>query len=94
MDKKELLECAAWSLKISSPEDLEKLEAICDAIFEIIANAVADGKTVEIPGFGVFHRSYKHLGRTSMPSSKKVPDFSPDLNFRDKVRDGTASVEG
>jgi nucleoid DNA-binding protein len=88
MTKKEFLECVAWSLKISDPANFERLETTCDAIFEIIAKTVVDGKTVKIPYFGIFHRSNRYLGRTRMPSIKKIPDFSPDPHFKDKVREG------
>jgi len=90
MNKQELIKTITKK-KGKTPESVSyDLSTAYDEIFTTIVEAVASGQVVEIPGFGVFHRSEKHLGRARTPSSKMIPDFSPDLNFKDAVRKGSA----
>jgi nucleoid DNA-binding protein len=84
MNKHELIEAIAQKRHINKAV----LELAYDEIFTEIVKAVASGQVVEIPSFGVFHCSEQHLGRTRVPSKKIIPDFSPDLRFRDAVRNG------
>ena len=56
-----------------------------DEIFAAIVEAVARGEVVEIPQFGKFYRIKKHLSRQRTPSIKMIPDFNPDLAFKDAV---------
>jgi nucleoid DNA-binding protein len=94
MNKKELIEAIAKK-KGKTPESVScDLSTAYDEIFTEIIEAVADGEVVEIPGFGRFHRREQHLGRTRVPSSKKVPDFSPDFNFKDAVQGGSERGRG
>ena len=85
MNKQELIEAIAKKRRLSKPV----LDLAYDDIFAVIVEAVAEGKVVEVPGFGKFYRTEKHLSRIRKPYSKIVPNFSPDLNFRDAVRGTT-----
>ena len=86
MNKKELIEAVARTRGTTPEAVAYDIASVYDAIFAIIVEEVAKGKVVEIPQFGVFHRSERHLGRTRVPSTKKIPDFfSPDFAFRDAV---------
>ncbi|MEG4010489.1 HU family DNA-binding protein [Microcoleus sp. Pol11C1] len=88
MNKQELIETIAKK-KGKTPESVSyDLSTAYDEIFATIVEAVASGQVVKIPNFGVFYRSKQHLGRTRQPSEKMIPSFSPDLNFRDAVREG------
>jgi nucleoid DNA-binding protein len=84
VNKQELIEAIAKKRRINQPV----LEMAYDEIFVAIVEAVAAGEVVEIPQFGKFHRTKQHLSRVRVPSTKTVPDFSPDLNFRDAVTKG------
>lgn len=81
MNKKELIEAIAQKRHINQVV----LELAYDEIFAAIVKAVAEGKVVEIPGFGLFHRTERTFHRTRQPFSRKIPGFSPDLDFRDAV---------
>ena len=85
MKKKELIEviCKKEGLNIEAVG--EDLSFAYDKIFSTIIEVVAAGEVVEVPDFGSFYRTEKHLGRTRVPSSKKIPNFSPDYRFRDAV---------
>ncbi|MEG4133079.1 HU family DNA-binding protein [Microcoleus sp. Pol11C1] len=88
MDKQKLLETIAERRGLNFEAVAEDLSFAYDEIFKAIVEAVASGQVVDIPGFGVFRRSELHLGRARQPSTKKIPDFSPDLKFKDAVREG------
>ena len=88
MNKQELIEAIAQKRHINKPV----LEMACDEIFAAIVEAVAAGKTVEVPEFGIFYRSEQHLGRTRVPSTKKIPVFSPNASFRMAERDSETEV--
>lgn len=85
MNKQELIEAICEKKELNLEAVAEDLSFAYDEIFAVIVKSVAEGKVVEIPGFGKFYRTLKHLGRIQMPSTKQVPDFTPDLNFRDAV---------
>lgn len=89
MNKQELIEAICEKKGLNIEAIAEDLSFAYDEIFAAIVEAVAQGKVVKIPQFGSFHRIERHLGRTRMPSSKKVPDFSPDFNFRAAVSTGS-----
>ena len=65
-----------------------ELSWIYDEIFAAIVEAVAKGKTVEIPNFGIFYVCEQRLGFTTV--LKKIPTFSPDAFFRVTVRKAEA----
>lgn len=88
MNKEQLIEAIAHKNGKLAGSVSYDLSTACDEIFTAIVEAVAKGEVVEIPNFGIFHRSEQHLGRTRVPSKKIIPDFSPDFSFRDAVRNG------
>lgn len=91
MDKQKLIEAIAKRRELNFEAVAEDLSFAYDEIFIEIANAVASGQVVKVPHFGKFYRSEQHLGHARVPSKKMIPDFSPDLDFRDVVRNGVAS---
>ena len=93
--------------EISKATGITKIEtkAVVDGVFSTIVAAIANGKRIELRGFGVFkHKSRKpRLARnpkTGEPVSLEkrfVPVFKPSPEFLQKVNDafiaGTFNVE-
>ncbi|MEG4273837.1 MULTISPECIES: HU family DNA-binding protein [unclassified Microcoleus] len=88
MNKKELIEAIAKKRGMTPEAVAYDLNLAYDEIFAAIIQAVAEGKVVEIPGFGRFHRTERSFCRTRAPFSRKIPSFSPDLAFKDAVSEG------
>jgi integration host factor subunit beta len=73
-----------------------EIDAMVDLIIEEIVGGLADGKRVELRGFGSFYIKYReaHLGRnprTGDPvevEEKWVPAFKAGKELRDRLNDG------
>lgn len=85
MDKQELITEIARQSGRTTGAVAYDLSLAYDVIFTAIVKAVAEGKVVEVPSFGRFHRTERIFSRTRIPFSRKIPSFSPDLDFKDAV---------
>ena len=88
MNKQELIEAICKNSGKPTGSVSYDLSLAYDVIFTAIVDAVAQGESVEIPGFGNFYPLEKHLSRITKPYKKVVPAFRPDLNFKNAVREG------
>ena len=89
MTKSELIN----SLANSYPLYAKDAELTVKTILETMAEALADGKRIEIRGFGSFALSVRpprvgrnpRSGEKVMVSEKRVPHFKPGKELRERV---------
>ena len=89
MNKAELINAAAEKAELSKKDT----ETAVNAVFDVIAKALADGDKVQLVGFGSFEVRSRaaRVGRnpktkeTIMISASKVPAFKPGKALKDAV---------
>lgn len=93
MTKSELIESIARKQKHLPGKDVE---LAVKHLLELMSEALAEGKRIEIRGFGSFSLHYRppRLGRNPKTgeavalSGKYVPHFKPGKDLRDRVNQG------
>lgn len=93
MTKSELIESIARKQKHLPSKDVE---LAVKHLLELMSEALAEGKRIEIRGFGSFSLHYRppRLGRNPKTgeavalSGKYVPHFKPGKDLRDRVNQG------
>ncbi len=65
MNKAELVELVAGKSQVAKRD----AEAVVEAVFESIADALAKGETVKISGFGIFEKKERAAREGTNPSS-------------------------
>lgn len=65
MNKAELVEVVAGKSQVAKRD----AEAVVEAVFETIADALAKGETVKISGFGIFEKKERAAREGTNPSS-------------------------
>jgi len=93
MTKSELIESIARKQKHLPGKDVE---LAVKHLLELMSEALAEGKRIEIRGFGSFSLHYRppRLGRNPKTgeavalSGKYVPHFKPGKDLRDRVNKG------
>jgi integration host factor subunit beta len=94
MNKSELIETLAEEMKIP----LREASSATNTILEAMADALANGESIEIRGFGSFvvkeYGSYygrnPKTGEKIMVSPKKLPFFKVGKDLKEKVNNGAA----
>lgn len=89
MNKKELIEKIRENCEIKAVD----AEKYVNEVFSIITDALSDGETVNVTGFGKFEvkeRSARKghnplTGETIDIPAKKVPNFKPEKKLKDAV---------
>ncbi|MCB0394823.1 MAG: HU family DNA-binding protein [Bdellovibrionales bacterium] len=89
MNKAELIEAAARSLKLSKLQ----VESMLDATVEIIQKTVAKGEEVKLMGFGTFTPTNRKArtgrnpktGKSVKIPASRVPKFRPGKEFKARV---------
>ncbi len=95
MTKSELINSLADSYQLYAKD----AELTVKTILETMAEALADGKRIEIRGFGSFALSVRpprvgrnpRSGEKVMVSEKRVPHFKPGKELRERVDAGSVS---
>ncbi len=90
MNKKELAEVVAEKFDLSKA----KAGEVVDTVFESITDALADGKKVEINGFGKFEVKTRAARTGINPQTKEAieipatntPGFKASKSLKDRVR--------
>ena len=93
MTKSELIESIACKQKHLPAKDVE---LAVKHILELMSNSLANGKRIEIRGFGSFSLHYRppRMGRNPKTgdavalAGKHVPHFKPGKNLRERVNKG------
>ena len=65
MNRAELVEAVAVKSQVAKRD----AEAVIDAVFEVISDAIAKGETVKISGFGIFSKKERAAREGTNPSS-------------------------
>jgi len=94
MNKSELIEALAEEMKIP----LREASSATNTILEAMADALANGESIEIRGFGSFvvkeYGSYygrnPKTGEKIMVNPKKLPFFKVGKDLKEKVNNGAA----
>ena len=86
------------SAHVATQAVLSKAQAhsAVDAVLSAIAEALARGESVVLPGFGTFTTKMRaarqgrnpHTGESIAIAASKVPSFKPGKTLRDAVRAG------
>jgi integration host factor subunit beta len=94
MNKSELIEALAEEMKIP----LREASSATNTILEAMADALTNGESIEIRGFGSFvvkeYGSYygrnPKTGEKIMVNPKKLPFFKVGKDLKEKVNNGAA----
>ena len=95
MTKSELIEALSSKQSHLPAKDVE---LAVKSLLEQMSNALADGRRIEIRGFGSFSLHFRppRMGRNPKTgeavalSGKHVPHFKPGKDLRERVNDGFA----
>lgn len=95
MTKSELIEALA---RMQSHLPAKDVELAVKSMLEQMSNALANGRRIEIRGFGSFSLHFRppRMGRNPKTgeavalSGKHVPHFKPGKDLRERVNDGFA----
>ena len=84
MNKAELVEAVAVKSQVAKRD----AEAVIDAVFEVISDAIAKGETVKISGFGIFSKKERAAREGTNPSTQEKITIPASTSVSFKVSKG------